>query len=598
MRIVKPPTFNELVKTCGTPKAAVLHLLEAGFSADQIEWRMGIPYHRIRLYMEGIESKKGVPFLKIVEIYERLAVLRGKKGKETELARFFQNPKLTLEIKARFALGTFTDENLKIGPGIIERSINLATGAPINKIKKLLEDYGDHSEVAYLLKKPKNSDLTMQEVYEAIRLLPKLTKIRERELQVSSLLRVSTPTESKYIVRLLLGDLKLGYYTRTVIMAAAKAYEVSPELIENAVAILGLTDGIKLASKGTLELSGIKMRPGQFIKPQLAHLYEPDKVAYPARAELKLDGSRLQIHKWGTQIWLYSRRGIEKTQTLPEIVEIAERFDAHSCIVDSEVIAVDNARNPLPFQMLLKRTVPRKLPPEELEERKAEVKISIKAFDILFLNGQELVALPLSERRKHLLHVVRTQYLVEGVSCHTEIELLRFYDEALKRKFEGVVVKSLNAPYEMGQRSYTWLKLKPERDTVDCTIVKALYGRGKRAGLYSSFLLAVRDPKEKRLYTIGKVSNLPEETMDKLRTVVERAETARDEEGVFVKPSTVVVVTYQEIQETNEYTSGFALRVPKIVRFRTDKEVSEIDSVEKLQKLYELQYERYPVREI
>jgi DNA ligase-1 len=86
--------------------------------------------------------------------------------------------------------------------------------------------------------------------------------------------------------------------------------------------------------------------------------------------------------------------------------------------------------------------------------------------------------------------------------------------------------------------------------------------------------------------------------MDKLRTVVERAETARDEEGVFVKPSTVVVVTYQEIQETNEYTSGFALRVPKIVRFRTDKEVSEIDSVEKLQKLYELQYERYPVREI
>lgn len=598
MSIVKPPTFKELVKTYGTPKAAVLHLLEAGFSPEKIEWRMGIPYHLIRLYMEGTEPKKGIPFSKIVEIYERLAVLRGKKGKETELAKFFQNPKLTLEIKARFALGTFTDENLKIGPGIIERSISLATGAPINEVKKLLIDYGEHGEVAYLLKKPENSELTMREVYEAIRLLPKLAKVQERELHVSSLLRVSTPTESKYIVRLLLGDLKLGYYTRTVIRSAAKAYEVSPELIENAVAILGLTDGIKLASKGALKLSEIKMRPGQFIKPQLAHLYEPDKVAYPARAEVKLDGSRLQIHKWGTQIWLYSRRGIEKTQTLPEIVEIAERFDAQSCIVDSEVIAVDNAGNPLPFQTLLKRTAPRKLPPEELEERKAKVKITAKAFDILFLNGQELVALPLSERRKHLLQVVRTEYLVEGVSCHTEVGLLRFYDEALKKKFEGVVVKSLNAPYEMGRRSYTWLKLKPERDTIDCTIVKALYGKGRRAGLYSSFLLAVRDPEEKRLYTIGKVSNLPEETMDTLRTVVERAETAKDEEGVFVKPSTVVVVTYQEIQETDEYTSGFALRVPKIVRFRTDKEVSEIDSVEKLQKLYELQYERYPVREI
>ncbi|HEX69489.1 MAG TPA: DNA ligase, partial [Candidatus Bathyarchaeota archaeon] len=128
----------------------------------------------------------------------------------------------------------------------------------------------------------------------------------------------------------------------------------------------------------------------------------------------------------------------------------------------------------------------------------------------------------------------------------------------------------------------------------DCTIVKALYGKGRRAGLYSSYLLAVRDPTEKRLYTIGRVSNLPEETMNALSTIIEKTKTSEDEEGVFVKPSVVVEVTYQEIQETDEYTSGFALRVPKIVRFRTDKTVDEIDNVEKLRKLFELQYERYP----
>jgi len=116
--------------------------------------------------------------------------------------------------------------------------------------------------------------------------------------------------------------------------------------------------------------------------------------------------------------------------------------------------------------------------------------------------------------------------------------------------------------------------------------------------LYSSFLLAVRDPKEKKLYTIGKVSNLPEETMDALGTIIERTKTSEDGEGVFVKPSVVVEATYQEVQETDEYTSGFALRVPKIVRFRTDKTISDVDSVEKLQKLYELQYERYPVHTI
>jgi DNA ligase-1 len=598
MSTVKPPSFEELVKAYGSPKKATLHLIEAGFSPEQIEWKMGIPYYLIRLYMEGKEPKTGMPFSKIVEVYERIAVLRGKKGKETELTRFFQNSEFPLEIKARFALVVFTEENLKIGPGLIEKSISLATGAPITEVKKLLIDYGEHGEVAYLLKKSKNPELTVKEVYEAIKLLPKLKSIRERELHISSLLRVSTPTEAKYIVRLLLGDLKLGYHTNTVIRAAAKAYQVPPELIENACAIMGLTEGITLASEGLLKLSEVKMRPGQFIRPQLAHLYEPDKVVYPARAEYKLDGSRLQIHKWGTQIWLFSRRGIEKSQTLPEIVEVAARFEAQSCIVDSEVITIDDVGNPLPFQTLLERTVPRELSAEELEEKRGKVKVTIKAFDILFLNGQGLTHLPLSERRKYLLEVAPTEYIVEGRDCQNEIELMRFYEEALKKKFEGVVVKNLNAPYEIGQRTYTWLKLKPERDTIDCTIVKALYGKGRRAGLYSSLLLAVRDPQERKLYTIGRVSNLTEEAMDTLRTIIEKTKTSEDDEGVFVKPSVVVEATYQEIQETDEYTSGYALRVPKIVRFRVDKTLDEIDSIEKLKKLYELQYERYPDKSI
>jgi DNA ligase-1 len=422
--------------------------------------------------------------------------------------------------------------------------------------------------------------------------------VKERELYVASLLRVATPQEAKYIVRLLLGDLKLGYYASTVMRAAARAYQVPVELIQNACAIMGIAEGISLASEGLPKLAEVKMRPGQFIRPQLAHLYEPDKVVYPVRAEYKIDGSRLQVHKWGTQTWIFSRRGVEKSQTLPEIVEIAKKFNAQSCIVDGEVLAVDQNGNPLPFQVMLERTVPRELTPEELAKRMEKVRVTYRAFDILFLNGQDLTSLPLSERRKYLVEVVPPEYLAEGVECQNEVELMRFYDEALKKGFEGIVVKDLNSPYEVGQRTYTWLKLKPERDTIDCTIVKALYGKGRRAGLYSSFLLAVRDPKEKRLYTIGKVSNLPEQTMDALTTIVERTKTNEDDEGVFVKPTVVVEVTYQEIQETDEYTSGYALRVPKIVRFRTDKTIEEIDTIEKLKKLYELQYERYPMQSI
>jgi len=206
--------------------------------------------------------------------------------------------------------------------------------------------------------------------------------------------------------------------------------------------------------------------------------------------------------------------------------------------------------------------------------------------------------LPFLERRKYLKEVVPLGYLVEGKDCKDEIELMRFYEEALDKGLEGIVVKNLQSTYEPGKRTYTWLKLKPERDTIDCAIAKALYGKGRRAGLYSSFLLAVRDPKEKRLYTIGKVSNLPDDTMERLRDLVDQTKISQDDEGLLVKPSVVVEATYQEIQESDEYTSGFALRVPKIVRFRPDKKVEEIDDVGKLNRLYEMQYERHPFKSL
>jgi DNA ligase-1 len=247
----------------------------------------------------------------------------------------------------------------------------------------------------------------------------------------------------------------------------------------------------------------------------------------------------------------------------------------------------------LPFQSLLERTVPKELTEEELKKRKEKVKITIKVFDILFLNGRELKDLPLSERQKYLLEIVPAEYLAEGKDCNNEIELMKFYEEALHHGLEGVVVKNLNSKYEAGERTYTWLKLKPERDTIDCTIVKALYGKGKRTGFYSSFLMAVRDPEKKQLYTIGKVSNLSEEVMVSIRDIVEQTRLNEDGEGVFIKPSIVIEATYQELQETDEYTSGYALRVPKIVRFRLDKKVEEIDDIEKVRKLYEMQYERY-----
>jgi DNA ligase-1 len=597
MTVVKPPSFDELVRKYGSRQAAVKHLLNSGFKPEEIEWKMGVPYYLIRLSMAGVKLTNPVLFSSVVEIYERLAVVRSKKGKETELTKFFMRKDLSLEVKIRLALGTITDESLKIGPGRVEIAISLATGASINEVKRLLIDYGEHGEVAFLLKTPtKDSGLTVEEVYESILLLPSVSKVNERDLLVSSLLRVATREEAKYIVRLLLLDLRLGYYESTIIRADAIAYNVPPELIATAASILGLTKGLLLAPGGELKLSEVKLRPGQFLKPQLAQLFEPDRVSFPVRAEYKYDGARLQIHKWGSEVRLFSRQAVEKTETLPEAVEIAKEFEAQSCIVDSELVAVDEKGRLLPFQMLLGRAVPEALSPAELAQRRAEQRVTIRAFDILFLNGRELTSLPLVERRKFLVEIIPQRYLAEGLDCNNEVELMRFYNEGLQARTEGIIVKSLSSVYSVGERASTWLKLKPERDTVDCTVVKALYGKGKRAGLYSSFLLAVRDPSAKKLYTIGRVSNLPESIMEELREIVERDRTGADDEGVFVKPSVVLEATYQEIQETDDTTSGYSLRVPKVVRFRTDKTVGEIDDLNKLMKLFELQYERYPVQ--
>lgn len=592
MTVVKPPSFHELVKTYGSPKAAILHLLDIGYAPEEISWKMSVPYHLIWLSKRGIELSKPTLFFNITKIYERLALLRSKKGKETELVKFFRRPGLDLEVKTRLALGRIVDGSLRIGPGLIERAISVATGSTPKRLKELLLDYGEHGEVAYLLLKGREPRLTVEEVYESIRLLPRLEKVKERDHLITSLLEASTPQEGKYIVRLLLFDLKLGFHQRTVIHAAARSYNLPPELIENVCSIIGLTEGIMLAPKGALALEKIKLRPGQFLKPQLAQLYQPEKVVYPALAEHKLDGSRLQVHKWGSKIWLYSRRGMEKTLTLPEAAEIARRFNTQNCIVDSEVVAVDSDGELQSFQTLLQRTVPGKLSDEELRRRKKKVAITLRVFDIVYLNGRDLTVLPLSERRKYMFEVVPHEHLVQGRECGSEVELMSFYEETLRRGFEGIVVKNLNSQYEFGQRSYNWLKLKPERDTIDCILVKALYGKGRRAGLYSSFLMAVREVGEKKLFTIGKVSNLTGRVMENLRDIVERTKMNQDEEGVFIRPSIVVEVTYQEVQVTDEYTSGYALRVPKFVRFRPDKSIEDIDTLEKMHSLHKLQYER------
>lgn len=596
VRVVKPPSFETLIEEGKSELEAVRFLEKAGYTTDQIAAKSGLPYHIVELYRRGIVPTNRHPFYEVTKYYDRIAMIRSKRGKKTVLVKLLKNPYIDFSTKVKLALGRIAEERTTgVGPSIIERALAFVSGSSEKRVRKVLIDYGDYGEAAYFLLQGRDRPtLTLGEVVASIDLLPKFRKISERMSMVVSLLENSTPNEAKYIVDLLLQKLRLGYHDSIVIEAVSEAQGIPPELVAEACAIKGIRDGLILTSKGRTFLESVRLRPGEFIRPQLAHLYDPSRVVFPCRAEWKYDGSRLQLHKWGETIRIFSRRGIEKSKTLPEIIPMVRKLNAHSCIVDSEVVAVDSKGRLLPFQYLLRRTVPRKLKEGVAEE----IKLSIRAFDVLYLNGESLMGRSLRERLGFLEGIVPEEYRSTSTTCHNEVELMQFYQNALKRGLEGIIVKELSSTYEAGVRTHTWLKLKPERDTVDCVVVKALYGRGWRAGLYSSFELAVRHPTEKKLFGIGRVANLPEDYMTELSKRVNELKTGEDDEGVLVRPEIIFEVTYQEIQRTKDYVGGFALRVPKFVRLRDDKRVDEIDTLNKIKRLYELQYDRFPSKEI
>jgi DNA ligase-1 len=307
--------------------------------------------------------------------------------------------------------------------------------------------------------------------------------------------------------------------------------------------------------------------------------------------EYKYDGSRLQIHRLQNRFWLYSRRGLEKSQTMPDVLKIAESFNAESFIADSEIVAIDKEGKILPFQEVLHRTTSK-------EYSQNEIGLTVKAFDILYCNGMNLMNQPLTVRLEYLMKVVPQQYLADGQTCKTEAEIMQFYQQTISKGAEGIMVKLLNSIYQAGERTYTWLKLKPERDTLDCIVIKAFYGKGHRAGLYSTFLLAVRSSTEKKLYTVGKVSSLSDSQMIDLKEKLDQLKTRQDQDGVWVKPALIMEVIYGEIQESTEHTSGYALRFPNVIRIRQDKTVADADTLEHLQTLYETQNSRYEQREL
>jgi len=309
--------------------------------------------------------------------------------------------------------------------------------------------------------------------------------------------------------------------------------------------------------------------------------------------EVKYDGARVQIHKDGEKIALFTRRLENVTKQFPDLVKLAkESVKVKRCILDGEMIGIDKKTGkPLPFQQLSQR-VQRKY---DIEKMVKEIPIQVNLFDIIFIDDRSLLDEPLKERRKVLEKIINPIQGKFQLGKHLVTKDLKkaekFYKHALEQGQEGVIVKNLNSKYKPGRRVGYWLKVKPIMEPLDLVIIGAEWGTGKRVSWLSSFTLACRDPETGKYLSCGMMgTGLTDEQFKKITDKLKPIIIETQGRSVKLKPKIVFEIGYEEIQRSPKYESGFALRFPRLIRDRSaDKGPNETDTLSRLKNLYESQ---------
>jgi DNA ligase-1 len=409
----------------------------------------------------------------------------------------------------------------------------------------------------------------------------------------------ATPLEARYLTRLLLGEMRLGVGEGILRDAIAKAYNVSSELVERAYMITNDFGKVALTAKkeGEEGLLKLKIKPHTPVRMMLAQVAESVESAIKdigeVAVEWKFDGTRVQIHYSDGKVTIFSRRLENVTHALPDVVNMVVESVESGVILDGEAVAVKDGR-PLPFQNILRR-FRRK---HEVSKAMEKIPIIVNLFDILYCknpvyDGGETIDLPLAERRKILEAVVKSGEGIRVAEQHitSSAEKVReIFEDSINAGHEGVMIKNPLSPYIPGKRGKHWLKLKEVMETLDLVVVGGEWGEGKRSHLLSSFVLACLDENQ-QLIPVGRVATgFTEDDLEELTELFKPEIELEEGKKVVLRPRYVFEVAYQEIQKSPKYESGYALRFPRFVRLREDKDVEEADTIERIAKLYESQF--------
>jgi DNA ligase-1 len=425
--------------------------------------------------------------------------------------------------------------------------------------------------------------LTLLQVWETLQKVAALRGSGSRRKKESLLLGLFSRAgerEVKYIARSILGEMRTGVSEGLMVEAIAKAFNVNSEKVKLAHALLGDLSEVArlLATQGRLpELKISLFTP---IKPMLAQPAESleEAVRGEVALEYKYDGARVQIHRRGDQVKVFSRRLRELH--IEEVTLAAAQLKAEQFVAEGEVIALDRRGRPLPFQDIMRT----------LASEGARLRLYL--FDLLHLNGRDLLSVAYAERWEMLRRIAGEELLATRIVTSDLCEASKFYQQAMREGHEGVVVKRLNACYEPGKRSSSWLKVKPFV-TLDVVVIAAEWGHGRRRGWLSNLHLAVRDPGEERFVMVGKTfKGLSDAMLDEITRELLRHKVEERGNVVKVAPTLVVEVAFDEVQRSPRYESGFALRFARVKRIRRDKSVEEADTLDTLREIYEAQLKR------
>jgi DNA ligase-1 len=505
------------------------------------------------------------------------------------------------------AFPKWSQKTLEVSWSTLSGILQSVTGADWNAFREAFSNTGDIGSAAkevFEKTKVKKQALLMEKtltITEVRRILETIAETagsgarEKKERLIAVLLGQATPVEAKYLVKIFVGEMRTGLHEGLMEQAVAKAFEVPLAMVQKASMALGDIGEVAAIAKteGKKRLSQVGFRVFRPVKLMLAQTAETVEEALAEHGgktafEYKYDGARVQIHKQGDEVRVFSRRLTDVTQSLPEVVEVVKsHVKANAVIVEGEVIAVDAGGFPIPFQHLMRRF--KRV--HGVRGMAEEIPVRLFLFDVLFLNGESMVSLEYVRRRRILADVAGKIPLAKQVVTDEQACAEEFLKEALSAGHEGLMAKKLDGVYTPGTRGKRWLKIKPVLEPLDLVVTAAEYGYGRRHGWLSDYYLAARDAATGEFLTVGKTfKGLTDaeiiEMTRRLKALVVREERNR----VVVLPKIVVEVAYNEIQRSPKYKSEMALRFARISRIRDDKDAEDADTIEKVREIYERQF--------